>query len=946
MAETTTTTPPVTAAGDAATPSPLEVPPVQPRTPRGPPLNQVYALPAPIRTYPLPSFYPSNPVSLLHLVYTWMKQTFSPPPKEPSVIHQGIWDPATRSVHIIEHKTVRALWEQGFYGKGSLSRSEPNWLKREKIRRGIVEGDTVSEQRTALRREERRQVKWERARTEQEALERTRVEEALLASGSLPSVDDALKENDLTGQPTSKQTFIESEPGENGSFNTPPTSQVSHDSLNDDDDSITVASQVFGYAKRSSIRFEPEIDLEAMPEFPSPEQAAHEPLSPVAEDGPVVPSSAVKGADGESISNGFLEHLTGLRAPVGPMELLSLPNSSTSGLGSTTISDIPVPFPSPAVDLVCPTVTLEETKGDIKQKQTPSKVALGDEEQLDPGVVSKAPVGPLELLALPNSLTSMVSSAKDALATIETDVKHVLEEVVESSSVIARHAPNDRSIRELEHKAPVGPLELLALPNSLAILHLQSKPSSILTGETVDNIETITESSATEVAMAEAGPNGLSISKSPVGPLELLALPNSLAMVRESCSTSSQLDGLVVERVVALTEVAQPDTKPNTGAEASVDLDVASSESDKEDDHDSVAVNGTAHATEYLNSSAAPTKTDGSAFSPAGQTADIPSAIRDLEQPQTPLKRTHSEVGDLSVKRRKGSNEEQHSDAPLTPKTPVNRRKSVRFSTTVESTTFLPLDPSSPPRSELPSKPDGAGRLVTRTEPEVDAVVITEVVTPANPDVQAPQPQPKGVVSAPEVDETGEVENREHLQLSPEEAFFLSFGLGALSVLDPVTQKPISQQDLLALFRSHSHFPPKQDLQPDDPFLVHYAVYHHFRSLGWVPRHGIKFGVDWMIYQRGPVFDHAEFGAIVLPAYSDPWWKEQGKQPPQKSWHWLHGVNRVLSHVLKSLVLVYVDVPTPAIFDAAMDKGGIAAALRAYKVREFMVRRWSSNRNR
>lgn len=60
-----------------------------------------------------------------------------------------------------------------------------------------------------------------------------------------------------------------------------------------------------------------------------------------------------------------------------------------------------------------------------------------------------------------------------------------------------------------------------------------------------------------------------------------------------------------------------------------------------------------------------------------------------------------------------------------------------------------------------------------------------------------------------------------------------------------------------------SHLPreiPSQDLpiQPDNPFLVNYVVYHHYRSLGWVVKGGIKFCVDYLLYKKGPVFNHAE----------------------------------------------------------------------------------------
>ena len=57
----------------------------------------------------------------------------------------------------------------------------------------------------------------------------------------------------------------------------------------------------------------------------------------------------------------------------------------------------------------------------------------------------------------------------------------------------------------------------------------------------------------------------------------------------------------------------------------------------------------------------------------------------------------------------------------------------------------------------------------------------------------------------------------------------------------------------LSLPRSLSH------PGPNNPFIIKYAVYHHFRSLGWVVRGGLKFSVDYLLYKRGPVFSHAEF---------------------------------------------------------------------------------------
>ena len=43
---------------------------------------------------------------------------------------EGIFDPCTRSVWVVNSDHSMVLWQRGFFGKGSLSRSEPSWLMR------------------------------------------------------------------------------------------------------------------------------------------------------------------------------------------------------------------------------------------------------------------------------------------------------------------------------------------------------------------------------------------------------------------------------------------------------------------------------------------------------------------------------------------------------------------------------------------------------------------------------------------------------------------------------------------------------------------------------------------------------------------------------------------------------------------------------------------------
>ena len=599
-------------------------------------------------------------------------------------MHTGFWDPEIRSVLVRDPASVRALWEQGFYGKGSLSRSEPNWLKRELARRGSPEGKTVSEARTELRREERRLAKWERAKAELEALEKQRLAEAV----SHAAATEVVEANGVLGEP-----LEHAEPP-------PPPSAVEPD---------VVEASLAGPVAEVALAFGNAQGLQ--------------------------PDGQVDGRSQEP------------RPPVGPPELLALPNSLA------------------------------------KSNRLPN--GLLSAQHRGPHNERKPPVGPVELLLLPNSHADLLSRPVSGLA-----------------------------IFEVGESAPGQPI-------------LQATPS--VNGHT-----------SVQTSDVEPGMNGSII-----------------------------------------------------GYVAMASASVVSQEVDQE------SCNGT--------------------------------PLKGLDGPPSPALPSDASVSSALSQGVEG----------IVPES--KRRKSVRFSPTVESTTFEHSDPPSPGRLAAGS-PNRAVPTLPNGKPVLTPEVLAAVATVARPTSESTT---NLTLDAP-VD-VAEIQNKEHYQLAPEEAFFLAFSLGALKVADPVTGSPISTEELLSLFRSYSYFPPRvsgSGLRPDDSFLVNYAVYHHFRSLGWVPRHGIKFGVDWIIYQRGPVFDHSEFGIMVMPAYSDAAWEGCGHEESTRSWSWLMGVNRVLSHVLKSLVLVYVDIPPPTVFDDEMRKGGIAAALKKYTIREVMVRRFSVNRNR
>jgi tRNA-splicing endonuclease subunit Sen2 len=584
-------------------------------------LNNLYSLPAPLRTFPLPTFVPHNPLSLFHVLYTWLSQTISPQPSNFHPTYLGWWSPDTRSVHVTDSRSIRGLWEQGFYGKGTLSRSEPNWLDKEKTRRG-TKVKITSEEITRKRREDRQQTKWERARKEREAIDQRRSQEA-------EEAEEDLREDHLAnGDTASKNLHLVT-------------------------DVRSAASQIV-------------------------------------------------------LSQG----------------LLSLPNSTP---------DLAHPLRTVSIEAVLPSLSQQSHYG--------------------------APVGPLQLLVLPNSADSL--SHTGMTPTNNDNHVEVSEDLLNTNGYINGNA-NGKTITSL-----------------------------------TSNVKSNTDGNLTGLGINGTSAHG------------------SLAVD----------DGAV---------------------DGSINSDDASQTSN---------------------------------FTPNG------SAL-------------------------------VNGNGSTTPK--MRRQKNVRFSPTVEKTTFIQSEPPSPERA-----------MITAPSTGMDE-----------------QPLLEELMGEP-------IQNMEHFQLTMEEAFFLSYGLGVLTILDPETKSQIPNQKLLELFRQSSYFPPtsKPSLSPDDPFMLNYVVYHHYRSLGWVVRGGVKFSCDFMLYNRGPVFSHAEFAILILPSYSDPYWSSDAflqhyvEKKEHRTWAWMHCINRVITQAKKSLILVYVDIPKP--LDGEEDTAlGVDGLLKRYQIREFVMKRWQLNRER
>ncbi|XP_023264016.1 tRNA-splicing endonuclease subunit Sen2 [Seriola lalandi dorsalis] len=167
----------------------------------------------------------------------------------------------------------------------------------------------------------------------------------------------------------------------------------------------------------------------------------------------------------------------------------------------------------------------------------------------------------------------------------------------------------------------------------------------------------------------------------------------------------------------------------------------------------------------------------------------------------------------------------------------------------------------------------------------------------------------------------------EYLQLSLEEAFFLVYSLGCLSVYQH--QEPLSIIQLWRKFRS---------LYPD--FVSSYAAYHHFRSKGWVPKGGggAKYGVNLMLYRKGPPFYHASY-SVVIERVDDAF---GGSALRPFSWRSLAALSRITANVSKELMMCYIIYPVD-LSEAELDS---PECLIRLKVQEVIINRWVSSRER
>lgn len=163
------------------------------------------------------------------------------------------------------------------------------------------------------------------------------------------------------------------------------------------------------------------------------------------------------------------------------------------------------------------------------------------------------------------------------------------------------------------------------------------------------------------------------------------------------------------------------------------------------------------------------------------------------------------------------------------------------------------------------------------------------------------------------------------LRIGAEEAFFLAHALQCL-----VMRRNTMEGETMGVEECWTKF-----VQQREQYATSYVAYSHFRSKGWLPKSGIQYGSDLVLYRNHPSVAHSEYAVIVLPM------SEELVTPAGSNafttWNDLQTLSRLSVQVKKGLLVLYVHV----------EKGtdcSTPSCLEKFSVQELQVSRWSSEK--
>ncbi|ODV88130.1 hypothetical protein CANARDRAFT_26286 [[Candida] arabinofermentans NRRL YB-2248] len=178
------------------------------------------------------------------------------------------------------------------------------------------------------------------------------------------------------------------------------------------------------------------------------------------------------------------------------------------------------------------------------------------------------------------------------------------------------------------------------------------------------------------------------------------------------------------------------------------------------------------------------------------------------------------------------------------------------------------------------------------------------------------------------------IKRMEYLELMPVESLFLLL-LNSIKIKNPETGSNYTSVQLFKKLATQCG-----SITPDNYFITQFLIYYHYKSLGWCVKSGMKFSSDFILYERGPPFQHAEFAITIV----------HDKQV--KDFTYYGSINRVVGVVKKTMVLSFVQSPPLSVFQESWDALSdnkletMFDLLKLYDIDEISYKRWSPSRTR
>lgn len=160
------------------------------------------------------------------------------------------------------------------------------------------------------------------------------------------------------------------------------------------------------------------------------------------------------------------------------------------------------------------------------------------------------------------------------------------------------------------------------------------------------------------------------------------------------------------------------------------------------------------------------------------------------------------------------------------------------------------------------------------------------------------------------------------IHLSLEEAFYLVHCKQALKVWVDRAEIVLTAEELW-----------KHCCEKVKDFHHRFVVYHYYRSKGWVPKPGAKFGVHFLLYKGGPAYYHSSYGVVVrsvMPA-------------SELTWQFVILFVRTMESVNKGAIICEVKANQTEVTSVDLST---PSCISHFIVEETMIHRWLPKQNR